>query len=117
VLGLKYSYPEVSIRHRVTAWPEVQLISIIVIAAKLSQPFDNVERTPQSMADPSTLSINWEVWLKSFDEVLTHSLRRGDEVKVTDDDIFKMDKTKLDEYLNWYQMVWIDDSDPKSKAL
>jgi RNA polymerase I-specific transcription initiation factor RRN7 len=40
-------------------------------------------------------------------------LRRGDEIKVTDEDVLSMGPRKIDDYLDWYQRTWMDDRDPK----
>jgi RNA polymerase I-specific transcription initiation factor RRN7 len=40
-------------------------------------------------------------------------LRRGDEIKVTDEDVLGMSARKIDDYLYWYQRTWMDDRDPK----
>lgn len=41
-------------------------------------------------------------------------LKRGDELAVRDDDVWRMDGRMMDDYMDWYQRTWIDDRDPKS---
>jgi RNA polymerase I-specific transcription initiation factor RRN7 len=83
-----------------------------VIATKLSQPFDDVKRNPWSLTDPSTTLIGWSDWSASFKNDPIKGLNRGEEVKITDHDVLHMSENMLDDYLNWYQKVFIDDRDP-----
>jgi RNA polymerase I-specific transcription initiation factor RRN7 len=39
-------------------------MSLIVIATKLSHPFDDVDRVPQSEIDPTTVKVDWVKWRK-----------------------------------------------------
>jgi RNA polymerase I-specific transcription initiation factor RRN7 len=103
-------------RHTVTANPETQIISLIIIATKLCQPFDNIARVPESVTDPSGLKLDWEAWSDIVTEKLPKGLKRGQEISVTDGDVFKMKGKELDDYLDWYQRTWVDDSDPKCKS-
>jgi len=45
----------------------------------------------------------------------SEGLKRGDEIKLTDVDVFDMSAKKMDDYLDWYQRTWIDDRDAKSR--
>ena len=89
-------------------------MSLIVIATKLSQPFDNIPRDHESDADPTSVKIDWGKWRQIMAEPPSDRLRRGEEIKVTDLDVFSMNDKKLDDYLDWYQRTWIDDQGPKS---
>jgi RNA polymerase I-specific transcription initiation factor RRN7 len=115
ILELDYSFPNTLGRHMVTANPETQIISLIIIATKLCQPFDDIARVPESVTDPSGLKLDWETWSDIMTEKLPEGLKRGQEISVTDGDVFKMKGKELDDYLDWYQRTWVDDSDPKSK--
>lgn len=42
-------------------------------------------------------------------------LKRGDEIKITDADVFKMTGAQMDDWMNWYHKTWIDDRDHKGK--
>jgi len=89
-------------------------MSLVVIATKLCHPFDNIVRFPESEADPTTVKIDWQKWTQIMGEKFSDGLARGEEMKITDANVFTMTDHKLDEYLNWYQRTWIDDRDPKS---
>lgn len=118
LLDVDFSWPiTMNKSHGVSAYPEVQMISLIVIATKLSHPFDDIDRTPESDEDPSIVKIDWSKWVRTMRERPRRGLDRGEEVKVTDTDVWNMNAKKIDDYLDWYQRTWIDDRDPKSKPL
>jgi RNA polymerase I-specific transcription initiation factor RRN7 len=110
LLNFEFSFPSDLAKHSVTAYPESKIISLVVIAAKLSQPFDEVVRVPDSVTDPSSLTVNWEGWIKATTEAQAEGFQRGREIKITEKDVFKMSDKKLDSYLDWYQRAWIDGS-------
>ena len=97
-------------------YPEIQLMSLIVIVTKLSQPFDDILRSPENDSDPTTMRMNWEKWQEIMAEEPIDGLRRGEEVKDKDVDVLSMTGKKLDDYLDWYQRTWIDDRDQKSMS-
>jgi len=41
-------------------------------------------------------------------------LRRGEEMEVGDSDVMGMDERKTDDYLDWFQRMWLEDRDAKS---
>jgi RNA polymerase I-specific transcription initiation factor RRN7 len=92
-------------------------MSLIVIATKLSHPFDDIERVPYSETDPTTVKVDWAKWRKIMAEAPTKGLKRGEEIKITDADVMKMSGKQMDDYLDWYQRTWIDDRNPKSMSL
>lgn len=116
IIELDFSFPNTIARHGVTAYPEIQIISLIIIATKLCQPFDAIVRVPESITDPSGLRVDWNTWLKIMTDKPVRGLRRGQEITVADKDVFKMKGKELDDYLDWYQRTWLDDRDPKSKS-
>lgn len=89
-------------------------MSLIVIATKLSQPFDHISRYPVGESDPSTVQIDWAKWAEIMAEPPTDGLNRGEEIHVTDADVLGMSEKAMDDYLDWYQGTWIDDRRPKS---
>lgn len=117
ILEMDFSFPSTFQRHMVTANPEIQIISLIIIATKLCQPFDDIIRVPESVTDPSGLRLDWEIWSEIMTERLPQGLKRGQEINVTDSDVFRMKGTELDDYLDWYQRTWVDDNDSKSKSI
>jgi len=114
LLGVEFSYPVVQNDvHRVFPHPEIQLMSLIIVATKLSQPFDNIARHPESDSDPTVLKVDWTKWYEIMAEDPSEGLRKGEEINVTDVEVFNMSGKELDDYLDWYQRTWTDDRDSK----
>jgi len=86
---------------------------MIIVATKITHPFDSIPRIPENDIDPTVLRIDWAKWGKSMQKPPTKGLRQGDEIKITDEDVLAMTPRKMDDYLDWYQRTWIDDRDPK----
>ncbi|KIW63244.1 hypothetical protein, variant [Phialophora macrospora] len=120
-----FTYPDTTTllgttRRQPTTYPESQLMSLVVVAAKLLFPFDSdtVKRYPKDANDPTTLRMDWSSWLEakdSFDKDLSTSqdkngLKPGSEILVTDRDILGMTDQQLDQYMSWYQRTWIKNS-------
>lgn len=85
-------------------YPEVQLVSLIVVATKLLFPFDDIERNPTAATELSALSVQWKDWVaerKNTDDEPGH-LTYGKAFSVTDSDIISMTESSLDQYLEWY---------------
>lgn len=87
---------------------------MVIVAVKLSHPFDDIERQPETESDPTTLKIDWEKWRHIMIERSSKRLKKGEELKITDADVLNMSNEQIDEYLEWYQRTWIDDREPKS---
>jgi RNA polymerase I-specific transcription initiation factor RRN7 len=112
-LDMDFSFPSIIARHRVVAYPEIRLISLVIIATKLSQPFDDVERFPERITDPTALSIDWDIWLDVMKEHPTEGIKRGDEMGVNNEEALRMNEAELDGYMDWLQNTLIGDRDPK----
>ncbi|PBP26167.1 RNA polymerase I specific transcription initiation factor Rrn7 [Diplocarpon rosae] len=114
MLEIDFSY---TVRKRktnaVNAHPEMQLVSLIVIATKLAYPFDQIDRIPESYSDPTAVRIDWGKWMRATARESSKGLVIGEEAKVQDSDVWNMNSDKLDDYMDWYQKTWIDDRDPK----
>ncbi|CZR62368.1 related to polymerase I core factor (CF) subunit [Phialocephala subalpina] len=114
LLGIDFSWPPTNKRAKsLSAYPEIQMISLIVIATKLSHPFDDIPRIPESDSEPTTVRIDWPKWVRTMAELPARGLKRGEEIRATDADVANMNARKMDDYLDWYQRTWIDDSNPK----
>ena len=115
LLKFDFTFPDDMNRQsqRPIAYPETQIICLIIIATKLCQPFDDITRVPESITDPTALKINWEVWQKIMKDEPPKGFRKGQQIGVTDSEALQWNEQKLDEYLDWYQRTWIDDRDPK----
>jgi len=113
LLEIDFSFPSTTGRHIAASSPEVQIISLIVIATKLSHPFDDIVRVPEKITDPAVLTVDWGFWRDAIAEETPKGLRKGDEINIAENDVFAMKPAEMDQYLDWYQRTWIDDRDPK----
>lgn len=117
MLGLDFTYLISQKRSRgAISYPEIQLLSLIVVATKLSQPFDDIPRHPADDSDPTTVKLDWGKWQEIMIEKPQEGLKRGEEIHVQDTDVPAMSEKKMDDYLDWYQRTWIDGSEPKSPS-
>jgi len=89
---------------------------LIVVATKLSQPFDDIVRHPESESDPSTVKIDWKKWREVMTEKHIPGLRRGEEIMVTDMEVLSMSTEAMDDYMDWYQRMFLDDRPSKSEV-
>jgi RNA polymerase I-specific transcription initiation factor RRN7 len=118
MLNIDFTYPNIRTRNEgILAHPEIQLMSLIVVATKLAQPFDDIVRHPESESDPTLLKIDWKSWRQTMTEKPVEGLRRGEEIKVEDEDVLTMGKEKIDDYLDWFQRTWIDTERPDKSKL
>ncbi|KAJ8122307.1 hypothetical protein O1611_g9873 [Lasiodiplodia mahajangana] len=117
LLEAHFSYYSGSKRARTIDNPEVLLASLVVVSTKLLYSLDNVERPPISQQDPRRTTVGWKEWQKIIigepAEEATN-LARGEEFKVTADDALNMDKHKLDDYMDWFEKMWLYDGEPKT---
>lgn len=114
ILGIDFTFPTTNsnIVHPMY-YPEIQLVSLIIIATKLSQPIDSIRRDPESDTDSSLLKLNWEVWSKTMVERDLFGLKRGNEINLTEGDVWNLRDKDIDQYLDWFQQIWMDDQKPK----
>jgi RNA polymerase I-specific transcription initiation factor RRN7 len=95
--------------------PEIQLVTLVVIATKLLFPLDGIQHHPISTQEPAAQAINWKAWAESqqrFDKRDAEAGRigKGKEVFVIDQDVWAMNTKQLDEYMDWYESSWLDTS-------
>ncbi|KAI5926212.1 hypothetical protein F4810DRAFT_707824 [Camillea tinctor] len=122
-LGTDYSYPaEEKQRVRAMDNPEVLLVTLVVVSAKLLYSLDGVERPPRNHTDPRIVQIDWAKWQEAMNRKEEEEkgpreqrhLVRGEEYKVTPNDVLTMDETKMDDFMDWFEKMWIGDGDPKT---
>ncbi|KAI9846588.1 MAG: Pol I core factor CF [Sclerophora amabilis] len=118
VLGLGSAYKPLPYRHEVTDLPEVQLMSTLIIAVKISQGFDDVERHPKTVGEQGTLALDWDIWQKTRSLRQTTArdeggLSNSEALKMSEAQAFEMDKTQLDQYMDWYATIWVDEAQPR----
>ena len=123
LLAIDFTFPNPGPRQSKSSLPEIQLISLVVIAVKLYHPFDSHPRHLRSLSELGTLTIDWDIWCKSQTEYVTRhkstgKLGRGNEVNVNEKDIMGMSGEQLDEYLDWYEKTWVKDEpqEPNSRG-
>ena len=104
---------------RVLRYPEVQLMSLLVVATKLFFPIDDIDRHPASANDLSALKMDWSEWsaaqgpsLDDGDEsdIIQHSkhdtssdLTFPEAFTISESDCLAMGDEELDRYMDWYQ--------------
>jgi len=113
-LSIDFTYPASHRNHRISTYPEIQIVSLVLISTKLTQSYDKVGRIPESIVDPTALQLDWAVWKDKMVEAKPKGLKKGTEIMVTEEEVLYMSGKELDDYLDWFQQIWIDDRDPKS---
>ncbi|KAI3338787.1 hypothetical protein F4824DRAFT_75764 [Ustulina deusta] len=117
ILKAGFCYPTGGKRIRTMDNPEVLLASLVVVSTKLLYSLDGVERLPISLQDPRRTKIDWGKWQEITAEKPVEecaNLIRGEEYKITADDALTMDKTKLDDYMDWFERMWLCDGEPRT---
>jgi RNA polymerase I-specific transcription initiation factor RRN7 len=115
ILGYSFSYKLSDRRHRITELPELQLMSLIVVALKLSQGFDMEERSPKTDNEAASLIVDWDAWRKSTEvpECISGPFSKGGEIGLVEGDVFNLSDGQMDRYMDWYGKMWVDDAEPK----
>ncbi|KAL4810783.1 hypothetical protein BDV18DRAFT_2260 [Aspergillus unguis] len=123
LIGFTFEYPaKVVGRRKPLDKPELQLITLIVIATKLLFPFDDVQRHPISAQEPTVQSINWDAWAEvqnQYDrrDLSADQIGKGKEILVNEGDVLTMSSAQLDEYMDWYETSWLDTSSKGTNPL
>ncbi|KAL2001956.1 hypothetical protein VTN02DRAFT_934 [Thermoascus thermophilus] len=116
LVGFTYRFPtDFKGKIRYLAFPEAQMIALVVVATKLFFPFDDVKRYPTSLREPTAQVLDWKLWAQAqrqFESRATAGGRigKGNEILVTENDVLKMTGPQLDEYMDWYEKSWLDSS-------
>jgi RNA polymerase I-specific transcription initiation factor RRN7 len=118
ILGEDFSYPVGGTKLRSMSNPEVLLITLVVVSVKLLYSLDGVDRPPRNHQDPRSLKVDWDVWqnaMKDRSRKDSAHLGRGEEYLVAPNEALTMDKTKLDDFMDWFEKTWTGDGSPQSK--
>lgn len=113
-LGDTSAFPQSIVgRFRPAYLPEVQLMSLLVIITKLFFPIDDIKRYPYSWKDPAAQVMDWDSWIraqKEFDEKgrRGETLGKGEAISISESDALDMIPKQLDDYMDWYEKMWID---------
>ena len=75
----------------------------------------------RSLTDSAALTVDWAVWV---DAQNSHNVRvadephleRGCEISLTEKDVMSMQGEQLDEYMDWYERTYVDDSRAEGKS-
>ncbi|KAI1172720.1 hypothetical protein F4777DRAFT_493012 [Nemania sp. FL0916] len=117
ILKTEFAYSSGGKRIQAIDHPEVLLASLVVVSAKLLYPLDGVERPPADLQDPRRTKIDWKEWqtiVAGKSVTKRGGLIRGEEYKVTPDDTLNMGKAGLDDYMDWFEKMWLHDGEPKT---
>ncbi|KAL2871051.1 TFIIB-type zinc finger domain-containing protein [Aspergillus lucknowensis] len=116
LLGFTFEYPSqvVSTRKPLDK-PELQMVTLVVIATKLLFPFDDVQRHPASAHEPTVQAIDWDAWAEVQDrfekrDASAGRIGKGKEILVNEGDALTMTPDQLDDYMDWYENSWLDRS-------
>ncbi|KAL2826788.1 hypothetical protein BDW59DRAFT_60544 [Aspergillus cavernicola] len=114
LLGFTIEYPTKIVgKRRPLDKPELQLVTLIVIATKLLFPFDDVQRHPTSAQEPAVQAIDWAVWTSVQDrferrDASAGKVGKGKEILASEGDVLAMSPDQLDQYMDWYENSWLD---------
>ena len=113
LLSISFAFPSPGSRQRTSSLPELQLISLLVIAIKLYHPFDGLPRHVPTLVDVAALTIDWPSWVQAQNaqnaSITDEShLQRGTEINITEVDAMNMTGEQLDEYMDYYERTFID---------
>lgn len=94
-------------------FPEVRLMTLVVIATKLLFPFDDKKRYPKSADDLATMKLDWDVWRNVQDQQHGQDpVQEGGDIgrltfheafTMTEADAMNLAEDRLDQYLDWFQ--------------
>lgn len=104
---------------RVLRYPEVQLMSLLVVSTKLFFPIDDIDRHPVSANDLSALQMDWQEWAAAQGSPVDDGDESGiiqngkhdtapgltfpDAFSISESDCLAMGDEDLDRYMDWYQ--------------
>ena len=97
--------------------PEVLLAALVIVSAKLLYALDGVERGARTPRDPRCLRPDWAAWREAMadrDQAPPHRLQRGREYEVAPNDALTMEGSMLDDYMDWFEGMWVGDAEPHS---
>ncbi|KAI0478998.1 hypothetical protein GGR56DRAFT_355464 [Xylariaceae sp. FL0804] len=120
ILQADYSYPTKGSKIRTMENPEVLLITLVVVSAKILYPLDGTGQQPRTHYGPRATAMNWTKWQEVMAEEPAErlpNLIRGEEYKVTANDALSLDKPKLDDFMDWFEQMWLGNEDPKTERI
>ncbi|KAJ6119408.1 hypothetical protein N7523_003688 [Penicillium sp. IBT 18751x] len=122
LIDFDFTYPSVlesQKRRNSLQLPEVQLVVLLVISTKLIFPFDDLKRYAASHREPATQIMDWsrweynQKWFEHLSMAQDDKLDKETLIRINDHDIFQMEPDQLDQYMDWYESSWLDNSRSK----
>ena len=91
--------------------PDLQILSLIIIATKLLYPISKSRLYPTTSTEPASLSMNWQTWLsakRAHDVKFRHPerLSYANAYAASEADVFTWNDSQMDDYLAWYEGTW-----------
>jgi hypothetical protein len=114
VLSLDFTFETANLKG--SDAPETQLIGLIVVATKLCQPFENIERSPITNGDIDSTHMDWKEWSTIMKSRASTNLTREEAMRLQDVDVVGLTGENMDEYMEWYCQTWLDAKDVKSTS-
>ncbi|KAM5438832.1 hypothetical protein McanMca71_000656 [Microsporum canis] len=115
-----YTFPkEVKGKFRRIYLPEVQLMSLVIVATKLLFPFDDIKRYPRAPNEPAVQVIDWDRWAEAQSTFDSRGISQGfltntAAMQATEKDAMEMTQQQLDEYMDWYDKLWLAGKETKA---
>lgn len=125
LLDIDFSFDPSSVSKQPSASlrsPEARLAALLVVATKLLFPFDNIQRLPKRPTELAALGMDWERWGKIRQRTsMGHDggapLRYQQALQTTENDVLNMSEDKLDQYMDWYQRMYVDEEAQETRKL
>ena len=120
LLALDFRFPTSDRRQRLFFLPEVTLLCVLVIAVKLLFPIEETASFARSMTDVTALQIDWRTWVEAFNDHKERMqsedhIEKGSEMQMTEKDVLTMSNQQLDDYMDWFEEMWVDEDRVQQK--
>ncbi|KAM5438556.1 hypothetical protein MferCBS31731_004847 [Microsporum ferrugineum] len=115
-----YTFPkEVKGKFRRIYLPEVQLMSLVIVATRLLFPFDDIKRYPRAPNEPAVQVMDWDRWAEAQSTFDNRGISQGfltntAAMQATEKDAMEMTQQQLDEYMDWYDKLWLAGKETKA---
>ncbi|KAK5156184.1 hypothetical protein LTS14_005071 [Recurvomyces mirabilis] len=88
-------------------YPEIRLMSLLVVATKLLFPVDDIDRYPSSSVDVSALRMDWTAWTNAQSNTSRDEqqpdLASEDAMNYAQKDVLDAAEHQLDQYMDWFE--------------
>jgi len=100
LLSIKFHFEVTRQTLRLSKYPEVKLVALIIIAVKLAYGLDDVPRNSSSKSEVANVIPQWKDWKAILD---SQSGVTKWEATLPERAIYDMDTEALDKYMDWYE--------------